>query len=389
MGAVEPALTHMRLALKLAARGRGAVEPNPMVGAVIARGQEVLGRGWHRRFGGAHAEIEAILAAGDAGHSLEDATLYVTLEPCSHHGKTPPCAEAVIRAGIRRVVVAMQDPNPRVAGRGLEMLRQAGVDVQLGLLESEARELNAPFIKQHTTGLPWVIAKWAQTLDGATATRAGQSRWISSPASRRLVHQLRARVDIVMVGIGTALADDPTLTARHVPRRRTARRVVIDPRLRLPLTSHLVQTIDQAPLLIVTAEQSLRERQKEVEAMNAAGAEVMPAPLLRDADSQSRVLDLDVLLRRLVEKQQISNVLVEGGAHLLGRLFDQGLVDQVLAFVAPRLLGDEQALPAVAGLAPQRIDEGQALALRHCRRLGDDVLLDYRVRSAGDAGERD
>lgn len=387
MAGVDPFLAHMRTALKLAARGRGAVEPNPMVGAVIARGGQVLGLGWHRRFGGPHAEVEAIQSVRDAGHSLHDATLYVTLEPCSHHGKTPPCAEAVIRAGIRRVVVAMQDPNPKVAGRGLRQLRQAGVDVEVGLLEAQARELNAPFIKRHTTALPWVIAKWAQTLDGATATRTGHSKWISSPRSRRIVHQLRARVDIIMVGIGTALADDPTLTARGVPRRRIARRVIIDPRLRLSLNSRLVRTVDQSPLLIVTTEQSLRDEPKQVEALRAAGVDVMAVPALPAAEGQAHVLDLRVLLSHLVQERQVTNVLVEGGAHLLGCLLRQRLVDQALAFVAPRLLGDEEALPAVAGLSPRCIEQGPPLALRRWRRIDDDLLLDYRVRPFDDPAE--
>lgn len=380
MAVVSDPTPYMQTALKLAARGQGTVEPNPMVGAVLVRHNRVLATGWHRKFGGPHAEIDVLNQVTRAGSHARGATLYVTLEPCAHHGKTPPCTDALIDAGVARVVAAMQDPNPEVAGRGLRKLRNAGVDVEVGLLQDEAVALNAPFVKRHTTGLPWTIAKWAQTLDGATATRTGHSQWISNDKSRHVVHQLRARVDVVMVGINTALSDDPTLTARHVRRRRVAMRVIIDPRLRLPVNSQLVRTIDQAPLLVVTKRAAMREKATHVAAMRAAGVKVIFVPTLsRRRHRANPALDLGALLRRLVKDYDATNVLVEGGAHLLGTLFADDLVDQALAFVAPRLLGDAEALGSIVGLKTERINDGQRLMLRHCRNLAGDLMLDYRV----------
>src|SRR5207253_7885382 len=215
-----------RRALELAERGRGYVEPNPLVGAVVVHDGRIIGEGWHQRYGEAHAEVNALTAAGDAARG---ATLYVTLEPCCHHGKTPPCTDAVLRAGVQRVVAAMLDPFPQVSGKGADLLRAAGVTVDVGLCEAEARRLNAPYLKLLATGLPYVTAKWAMTLDGKIATRTGDSKWISNEASRRRVHELRGRMDAIIVGIGTALADDPLLTARPTG-PRTPARIVLDSR---------------------------------------------------------------------------------------------------------------------------------------------------------------
>src|SRR5579884_2079657 len=226
----EPDDVWMRRALELAEHGRGYVEPNPLVGAVVVRDGQLVGEGWHQHYGEAHAEIHALAAAGEGSRG---ATLYVTLEPCCHFGKTPPCTDAVLRAGIRRVVAAMPDPFPAVAGKGAELLRQAGVTVELGIGEAEARRLNAPYLKLLEKRRPWVHAKWAMTLDGKIATRTGDSKWISNEASRRIVHALRGRMDAVIVGAGTALADDPLLTARP-PGPRVATRAVLDSTGRLP-----------------------------------------------------------------------------------------------------------------------------------------------------------
>jgi diaminohydroxyphosphoribosylaminopyrimidine deaminase/5-amino-6-(5-phosphoribosylamino)uracil reductase len=232
----------MRVALELAERGRGHAEPNPLVGAVLARDGRVVGSGWHRRFGEAHAEVNALAEAGDAAR---DATLYVTLEPCCHHGKTPPCTDAVLRAGVRRAVVAMSDPFPDVSGRGMQALRDAGVSVEVGLFQTEAVRLNAPYLKALRAGRPYVHAKWAMTLDGKTATPTGDSKWISNEASRARGHALRGRMDAVVVGIGTVLADDPLLTARPPGPRRPVR-VVIDSRGRMPSDSQLARTLTEA-----------------------------------------------------------------------------------------------------------------------------------------------
>lgn len=336
----------MKLALDLAASGRGAVEPNPMVGAVLLRGGEVVGQGFHEKYGGPHAEVNAIEDARSRGETISGATMCVTLEPCVHHGKTGPCVDALIDAGLGRVVVAMVDPYERVAGRGIAKLREAGIAVEVGLMEAEARRLNEAFIKRVTTGLPWVIVKWAQTLDGKTATATGHSRWISSEASRALVHQLRGRVDAVMVGVGTAIADDPRLTARpNNPEdvRRVARRVVVDRSGRLPADAKMLHD-GGPPVTVISGD--LREG-----------------------------------LRRLAD-EGVTNVLVEGGATLVGALLRQRLVDQVLVFVAPKIVGDAAAVPAVHDLTCETIDRALPLELIDVRRVGGDVVLDYRVPSS-------
>src|SRR4051812_36307295 len=253
---MEPPLDSrmMLRALELARKGQGHVEPNPMVGCVIVQWEEIVGEAWHRIFGGPHAEALALTAAGERARG---ATMYATLEPCCHHGKTPPCTDAIIAAGIKRVVVAMRDPFPQVAGSGLKQLAPAGIEVELGLHEAEAQQLNAPYLKLLATGRPWVIAKWAMTLDGKIATRTGDSQWISSEASRAVVHQLRGRMDAVIVGSETARLDNPLLTTRPVDFadvKRTATRIVVDSAASLPLESRLVQTARDVPVLVAAAE---------------------------------------------------------------------------------------------------------------------------------------
>jgi len=280
-------LLWMRRALAEAERGRGAVEPNPMVGAVVVRDGRLVGFGHHARFGGPHAEVEALARAGDEARG---ATLYVTLEPCCHFGKTPPCTQAVLDAGIVRVVAAMRDPFPKVAGGGLAQLRQAGVAVEVGVESDAARRLNAPYLKRLATGRPYVVAKWAMTLDGKTAAASGDSRWISGPRSRALVHELRGRMDAVVVGIGTALADDPQLTARP-PGPRVACRVVLDGSARLSPTSRLATTAREVPVLVAVTDRAPGDRR---DALAALGCEVLafpgagPVPILALLDELGR-----------------------------------------------------------------------------------------------------
>ncbi|MFN3167495.1 MAG: bifunctional diaminohydroxyphosphoribosylaminopyrimidine deaminase/5-amino-6-(5-phosphoribosylamino)uracil reductase RibD [Phycisphaeraceae bacterium] len=368
----------MYQALALAERGRGWVEPNPMVGCVLVKDGHEIGRGCHERYGGPHAEVQAIRDAETRGETASGATAYVTLEPCSHFGKTPPCADALVEVHVARVVVAMIDPHARVAGRGVERLREAGIEVTLGVCEPQARRLNEPFIKRVTTGLPWVTAKWASTLDGHVATHTGNSKWISSPASRRVVHELRARVDAVMVGVGTVLADDPQLTARDVELRRIARRVVVDPELRTPAPSRLAlgSAPGEPPVTFALCREVYDGPMQRVKDYADHGIELMPL-----ARRENQYLELEPLLRHLADAHNATNVLVEGGAALIGSMVAQGLVDQVLAFIAPKLLGDERATPALTGLPRDTIDESTTLKLTDIRRIEDDVLLDYRVVS--------
>lgn len=359
---------HMRRALELAVLGQGHVEPNPMVGCVIAAGAEIIGEGWHRQFGGPHAEIEALRIAGKRARG---ATLLVTLEPCCHHGKTPPCTEAIIAAGVRRVVAAQHDPFPAVAGAGVAALRAAGIEVEVGLLEEEAQELNAPYLKLLSTGRPWILAKWAMTLDGRTATRTGSSRWISSEESRRRVHALRGRVDAIMVGLQTARMDDPLLTARP-PGPRTAVRVVVDTRASLPSTSQLVRTARDVPVLVAVGPDAPGADRRRLE---HAGCEVFVCP------SDSRAGRIDQLLAEL-GRRRMTNVLVEGGGQLLGTLFDTGHIDEVHVFVAPKIVGGENAPSPIDGDGVVEIGQAVELDSARWQPIGPDIYLTGRVRRA-------
>lgn len=352
---------HMRRALELADHGQGFVEPNPLVGCVIVRGAEVIGEGWHRRHGGPHAEIEALAMAGSRAAG---STLYVTLEPCSHQGKTPPCAPAVINAGIRRVVAALDDPFDQVAGRGFQQLRAAGIDVIRGVCEAEARRQNAPYLKCLTTGFPWVIAKWAMTLDGKIATHTRDSRWISSEASRQIVHDLRGRVDAIIVGQGTATADNPLLTARP-PGARTATRVVLDRLASLATESQLVRTSNEAPVLIVVSSDA---KKKDVDRLKAAGCEIFVC------DGHDHAEQLEQLLEEL-GRRKMTNVLVEGGQTVLGALFDRQLVDEVHAFIAPKLVGSATAPGPIGGSGVQKMAAAWKLETPQYEQIGEDLYL--------------
>ena len=353
-------LQQMRRAIELAARGRGRVEPNPMVGCVIARGDRIVGQGWHERFGDPHAEIVALRAAGEA--PLEGATMYVSLEPCCHHGKTPPCSEAVVRSGIRRVVLAQADPFPRVDGGGIRKLEEAGIEVEVGLCNDEARWLNAPYLKLVGTGRPWIIAKWAMTLDGKIATHGGDSQWISNETSRRVVHDMRGRVDAVLVGIGTVRADDPSLTARP-PGARVAARVVADSRASTPVDSRLARTAREVPVLLAVGPQAPREK---CDALAGAGCEIIPCDA---ATPNARIEQLfDELGRR-----RMTNVLVEGGGQLLGGLLDLGAVDEVHAFIAPKLIGGRAAPGPVAGRGVELMAQALLLEDPQLEDLDGDV----------------
>jgi diaminohydroxyphosphoribosylaminopyrimidine deaminase/5-amino-6-(5-phosphoribosylamino)uracil reductase len=363
----------MRRAIGLARQGEGRVEPNPMVGAVIVSAAgEVVGEGFHQRFGGPHAEVVALAAAGEAARG---GTLYVTLEPCCHHGKTPPCTDAILAAGIARVVVAAGDPFPAVAGGGIAALRAAGVVVETGVCETESLRLTAPFRMLVTQGRPWVIAKWAASLDGLLAAPPGDDRWISSSESRALVHALRGRVDVILVGIGTALADDPLLTARPEGPRRSLR-IVLDSAARLPLASQLVRTARAWPLLVATGPAADAGR---VAALEAAGAEIW-----RSADEHS-----DTRLRELLQelgKRRHTNLLVEGGGAVLDSFFREGLVDEVWSFTAAKVLGDKES-PAsdnsgsLATVA--RLPEPPPMEVEQVEHPGGDLFVRGLVRRSG------
>lgn len=357
----------MARALELARQGEGSVEPNPMVGCVIARNGVTLGEGFHSLFGAAHAEVEALRSVRD---SPSGATAYVTLEPCSHFGKTPPCVDALLNAGIAEVVVALPDPFPQVAGQGIQKLQEAGVQVRVGLMASEARELMAPYLCRLQAGRPWVIAKWAMSLDGKIATRTGESQWISGAVARADAHRLRGRVDAILVGIETVLADDPLLTARPAG-PRAPRRIVLDSSARLPIESRLVQTADDIPVTVICAE-SASPRQRA--ALTSAGVEVWPLP-------GDRTQRLQAGLRRLAEAGA-TNVLVEGGGQVLGACADANLLDEIQIYLAPRIIGGAAAPSPVGGLGPAGLALSLPFEILQWERLDTDIKIRARRRPA-------
>jgi diaminohydroxyphosphoribosylaminopyrimidine deaminase / 5-amino-6-(5-phosphoribosylamino)uracil reductase len=350
----------MQLALELARRGQGFVEPNPMVGAVVVRDGALVGEGWHRKYGEAHAEVEALMGAGILARG---STLYVTLEPCCHWGKTPPCADAVIKAGVRRVVMAMADPFPAVSGGGIRKLREAGIEVAVGTCEAEARQLNAPYLTLVLQERPFVHAKWAMTLDGKIATHTGQSKWISSEESRRVVHELRGRMDAIIVGAGTVRADDPLLTARP-PGPRKARRVALSSNGLLPTDCQLLRTARETPVLVAGNAIDDAERSS----LESAGCEVLAVNSIADLLTE-------------FGRRRFTNVLVEGGAAVFGSCRDAGLIDEVHAFIAPLLLGGSAALGPMRGLGAKSIPEAPKLEDCRVERLGDDIYVNGRVNS--------
>lgn len=356
----------MGLALDLAKQGQGFVEPNPMVGCVVVWENQVIASGYHQRFGGPHAEVEALRICDPA--KLANATIYVTLEPCSHFGKTPPCADLLLKNKPHRVVVAMQDPFPEVAGRGIASLRQNQIQVDVGTLQYQAATLNAPYLKRLRTGIPWVIAKWAMTLDGAIATQNGDSKWISNEISRGWVHQLRSRIDAVLIGSGTAIADDPLLTTRlpsQQTARRTAIRVILDRQLRSSTHSQLALSCVQGPVLIATSEKSNPEKMQKMREM---GIEILAIP--EDQLQHS----LRYVLQEL-GKRNMTNVMVEGGQSLLGAAFDEELVDEVHCFIAPKVLGGLHARHPLGGAGCEWMRQSQNLVDPVVLQSGSDVYI--------------
>ena len=361
---------YMRRALRLAVRGHHA-SPNPMVGCVlVGDAGEIVGEGWHPQPGQPHAEVFALRYAGERARG---ATAYVSLEPCAHHGRTPPCADALVQAGVRRVVAAMTDPDPRVAGQGLERLRAGGVQVVVGVCEAEARALNAAYVKHRTMSVPWFVLKTATTLDGKIATATGDSKWITSPTARRAVHrQLRDRCDGILTGVGTVLADDPALTTRLTHRQgHNPWRIVLDSRLRTPLDAQIVRqaAMDGRTILATTPDAD--------PARQAALEEHGCSLLFCEADGAGRV-SLTDLARRLGTRGDMIGVLIECGGTLAASLLSAGLIDRWVAYVAPKIVGGQAAPGPFGDLGITRMADACSASLRRIRRCGPDIVIDTR-----------
>ncbi|WP_435018793.1 bifunctional diaminohydroxyphosphoribosylaminopyrimidine deaminase/5-amino-6-(5-phosphoribosylamino)uracil reductase RibD [Tundrisphaera sp. TA3] len=350
----------MRRALAEAARGRGAVEPNPMVGAVVVRDGVAVGVGHHERFGGPHAEVVAL---GHAGEAAAGATLYVTLEPCCHHGKTPPCTRAVIASGVARVVAAMRDPFSRVAGWGFRELREAGIEVAVGVERLAAVRLNAPYLKRLATGRPYVTAKWAMTLDGRTAAASGHSRWISGSRSRALVHEVRGRMDAIVAGIGTVLADDPELTARPAG-PRTPIRVILDGEARLPLDGRLARSARDIPVWLAVTDRAPAGRLRIIESL---GCEILRFP-------GEGPVPIGPLLE-IMGGRGLTNILVEGGGKVLGAFLDAGEVDAIDVFIAPKIEGGSHDFGPARGLGVAAMSDALAVEEREWSEIDGDLRL--------------
>ncbi len=362
---------YMRRALRLARRGLGKTSPNPMVGAVIVRDGRVIAQGYHHHFGGDHAEVDALK---NAGESVTGATMYVTLEPCRHLGKTPPCVDAIIKAKVGRVVVGMSDPDKRVNGRSIALLRKQGINTEVGLLEAECRALNEAYIKHRTTGLPYVTLKFAQTLDGRIATAGGSSRWIASPESLKLAHKLRRSHDVILVGVGTVIKDNPRLTTRLV-KGRNPLRIVLDSTLRVPPDALVFKDLDKARTIVAT---TARGAEDKLTTLRRMGLEVLILP----PDAGGRV-GLSALLKTLGERD-ISSILVEGGAETNTSFIKLGLVDKVIAIIAPKILG--KGTETIDDLNISDLSQALKLSFIKVYRSGEDIVVEGRIFKPPDTG---
>ena len=355
---------YMNLALKLAAKGMGKVSPNPMVGAVIVQKGKIIGRGYHQRCGESHAEVNAIK---NATADIAGSTLYVTLEPCCHEGKTPPCVEIIAQKNIARVVIGAIDSNPLVSCQGINYLQSRGIEVKTDVLENDCRNLNEVFFHFIETGLPFVTIKYAQTLDGRIATTKGQSQWISSEASLKYVHKLRAEHDAILLGIGTVINDDPELTVRLV-RGRNPLRIIVDSKLKINNQAKVLQNISKAKTIIATVKNSVDHKYKNIA---ATGAQIITV----DADKEGKV-DLKKLLKKLAARG-ITSVLIEGGSQIITSILRDNLADRLVTVIAPKILG--KGIEAVGDLNIRELNSAKFLSIRKIRRYGEDIIIDSRL----------
>ncbi len=361
-------ISYMKRAIELAQKGIGYTSPNPLVGAVIVKNNRIIGEGYHEIYGGPHAEVNAFK---NAEEDVEGATMYVTLEPCSHYGKTPPCAKAIVERKISKVVIGMMDPNPIVAGRGIKILEENGIEVITGILEEEVRKLNEIFIKYITTKRPFCILKTAMTLDGKIATSTGNSMWITNEVSRNYVHEIRHRVSGIMVGVGTVLADNPKLTTRlHNKEGKNPTRIIVDTTGKTPLDSNVLDISSKARTIIATTEKANTEI---IENMKAKGAEIIITPL------RNNRIDLNFLMKKLGESG-IDSVLVEGGSTLNYSALEEGIIDKVISFIAPKIIGGELAKTPVGGEGIKYVKDAILLDNIQITRFNEDIMIEGYLR---------
>lgn len=362
---------YMRKALSLAGKGKGFTSPNPLVGAVVVKNDKIIGQGYHELYGNAHAEVNAI---NDAGPECKDAAIYVTLEPCNHTGKTPPCTQKILNAGIKKVVMAMSDPNPVAAG-GADFLTKNGIEVITGVCESEAKKLNESFIKYATSKLPFVIVKYAATLDGRIATRTGDSKWISGPESRKFVHEIRHYVDAIMVGVDTVKADDPSLTTRlDGISTKDPRRIILDTRLSIPENAKMLRLDSNSDTIVVSgkfddSDKNITEKRKRLEKI---GVTIIETPL------KNGLIDLNVLMEQL-GAMKITSLLIEGGSRVIASAMNAGIADKVFAFFGPKMLGGDDGIPVCRGKGPELMKDSIGFSDMNVRLSGNDVMLEAYV----------
>lgn len=360
-------ISYMKRALELAKKGTGFTNPNPLVGAVIVKENRIIGEGYHEKYGGPHAEVNAFK---NANEDVRDATMYVTLEPCAHHGKTPPCANAIVEKGIRKVVICLKDPNPLVAGKGIDILKQAGIEVVEGILEEEGKVQNEIFLKYITTDLPFVVLKTAMTLDGKIATRTNASKWITGELSRNYVHELRHKVSGIMVGIGTVLADDPSLTTRRVSGTGSDPvRIIVDSRARIPLEAKVLNQKSDAKTLIAVTEAADSDKLRKLE---ERGADIIVLP------SKNGRVDLKLLMMEL-GRRKIDSVLLEGGSELNYAALEEGIVDKVYSFISPKIIGGCTAKTPVGGYGKETMEEAIRLRFEAYHLFGEDIMLEAYI----------
>lgn len=370
-------IRYMARALEIAKKGEGSASPNPMVGAVLVKNNEIIGEGYHKFYGGPHAEVYALK---EAGQKANNADIYLTLEPCSHYGKTPPCANKLIEAGIKRAVIAMVDPNPEVSGRGIELLKEAGIEVEVGLMAEKAKELNEVFLKYITSEFPFVYLKKAQTLDGFIASSTGHSKWITNEKARLEGHKLRHKVDAIMVGIGTVLADDPSLTTRLAEQKGIdSLRVILDPNLEMPLDAKIINQESTASTLLIVSQANLENNadsiQKKKEKILAKNnVEIIGVPA-----EKNEILDLESILKKLHDLK-ISSILLEGGAKLSYSFLKKGLVDKLYYFIAPKIYGGNDGISSFCGKGPKLMSDSKDIKILDRKFLDDNILLIAKVK---------